>query len=564
MEASRPLKVSEVLDQLINEISIHKTLENTLWERIKKIFQEVNLSSDRFPNLLVELNELKEQMAFRNISNCELIRFFCTQFIKKQKASRSLLNPTKNNFCFKETEELRTRSPLPKVILESILQLLIKDSPTWDTVGMFAQTCKSFYFAAKNPRLIKEFLTYGSSEITGLSNRLAISKLKELIHFKDISFNLYNPSNLTEEDHDTLFSFPNFDSFEISEFESDKILITDKNIKKLARSSSHLRTLIIHEAGHLTSHSLFALASQCTNLQSLKILNCQKSNIKVSALNALIACCEKLTKIGISFAGDNTLRHRFIASSSDIEVVKKFACQPFDRWLDFINQNERKLCEFEIENISITDSSFSKVINLSQESLEKIALARCDHLSLDSLFRLAKCKNLRHFELLDSKTLLKNETLQSIAKEWSNLQIFSLYNCSKLSTQGVIKLIQQCPKLESLTLDLHRINATNFQALFSTLKTSPLKKMCFNSSCTLDFKNGSEIIDLLCSNRDRLPLLNTFHLKVEALSLSLEDLSRLAVSFPTLEFLWPLKKLPSIEELTQFNDKHPDFILICI
>ncbi len=542
--------------------------ENAFYEKTLELLQSFDLQRCTSTTLYLNLKELKNQIVSLAHPNSELFRIFQKVINKNENIPHKHF--ISNRWTPRIIEKANYDQILPNEILQYVLRILLKNSTSWTTVGAFACTSKAFYMAANDPIILKELLDRGVSEYINIDTNLIIDRLSELSYFfKGLSINIIDPSEICKKNLDNLFSSPNYKTFQLGDMYGEEPFITDNNILQLAQSSQNIQNLVLHGADLLTNKSLLYIALYCKELRSLKISNCQKSQFTPQMLSILITCCKKLKSLGLYFIENEKpiLSSPFIkkipvAGKDCLSPFAEAECQSYDPWLDFISRSELTFKEFELGNAAISDEFLSKFIHASSSILKKIKIERTQDLTIKGLLSLKECKVLRHFEMLDFKAKLKDESLNILTNGWSELKTCAIHEASELTALGIESLIQHCPKLEKLTLDSYIINNETFEALFSKKFRLSLKGIYFGSLCKVVKMKVSEIIDQLCENKELLPKLKAFHLYAEVGHICIVQLNKLAQTFPSFEFVWPQSGLPEEEELVKFQMDHADFFIM--
>lgn len=456
----------------------------------------------------------------------------------------------------KNHDRLENKSivPIPNETLKLCFSYYISTDPSWYAVKNFAMTCIQFYNLATEPSSFCELLRYGPVNKLGMSKTFVISKLPMLKEINNVFLDFTDGEHIEEKNTQSLFSCAGYRSFKFKELGNSKKFINAKILRNLTAHSPNLENLALLGAEELTNESIFSLASRCTELSSLKLSNCK--NITPEALIALTACT-KLHSIELDFLKIEK-RNETNLKMGDI-YFSQYA-NHFDKWSSFLTKHRSEFFNLQLGNVSFTDSGFECLVTKFAPTLKKIGLTSSLECKNNALSVFKKCTNLRHFKFLDTNVIIDDCTLKKISKNWSELKSCTILYARKLSHNGIGSLLQQCQKLEKLTLDNYKIDAKTIQSICSYAIS--LKELRFASSCGMasDF-NIFNFIDLLNENKAKLSNLNLLQFSILGEKIPIELLTALAGSFPTFEFVIHSQRFPSQSNLDNFEEKFPDFYL---
>jgi|GEM_PF-5638831 hypothetical protein len=245
--------------------------------------------------------------------------------------------------------------------------------------------------------------------------------------------------------------------------------VTDKGLKTLLQLGT-IHSLSITSCPQITNATLEEIASHLKNLETLELSD--MSHLSDYALSMVLASCPKLTNLSIdqcegfgdqalfaiSLFGKNIHSLRISANSGFTE--QGFTYLPKN--LQTLNissspQLSNGICQNLIStsrHLTYFDASFCSRLSCPiaeigpHPSIRILNLRGCP--LEDSSIEIAakRCRSLTHLYLAYSS--ITDKSLQSLAANTPKLKVLDLSRCTKLTDDGVQKIVQFCPLLQQL------------------------------------------------------------------------------------------------------------------
>lgn len=576
MEAPSNITVTRLLEAIVGELT-QGPKEESLSERITRHLLKATPQLLKAIESICDINELKNKLISHQNDPFELVRLFTRTLMKAHESLEMEKNgPPQLLWALPVTSQCATelllrknsveiQAHLPREILKTVLHHYIEIAPSWPALRDFAMVCIEFLKLAHDPDILCKFLRHGSVRKLGMGRNLAISKLPILQKIKDVSIDLTDdeddepiePSSIPH-----LFACGSYRSFKINEVGNKKNFICFSRLRNLVTHSPNLEHLTLCGAKKVTNKSLFFLAAGCENLQSLKLSDCSK--ITEEALIAL-AACTNLGAVELSFAeekraGVNGMRNPQKGGNGANRDDLHFAPKNFNHWLSFLIKYKKDFRKLKLFDVPLSANLNREIVPIFPSALKTMVLISSFQLNANSIYALKQCNNLRHFEFLDMKSSLDDNVLINLSKEWNDLKSCVIRSASKLTYRGISTLLQSSKKLERLTLDSYKIDAKTIEEMLS--ETRALRELRFASSCAMVKLEMSTLIELLSKHQNKLPNLKILQMNAPGKApISIDQIRKLAVSFPALEFIIHPSRLPREDEIEKLEVSYPDFYL---
>ncbi|XP_042401699.1 EIN3-binding F-box protein 1-like [Zingiber officinale] len=232
-------------------------------------------------------------------------------------------------------------------------------------------------------------------------------------------------------------------------------LVTDAGLEEIANECPLLEKLDLCHCPQISDKGLIAVALKCPNLMTLTIE--ASSNISNKALQFVGRCCSKLKYVTIKDCpevGDQGIASLVSSPSSSLERIKLQALNISDLALAVIGQYGKNLIDLSLVSLQkVGEKGFWVMGNTcGLQKLRSISITCCSGLTDIGLQAVAKGSPLLKQLFVRKSCYLSDAGLRAFAEKARALENFHLENCNRVTFLGVLSVLFNCPKLNSLAL----------------------------------------------------------------------------------------------------------------
>ncbi|XP_012226991.1 F-box/LRR-repeat protein 20 isoform X2 [Linepithema humile] len=229
-------------------------------------------------------------------------------------------------------------------------------------------------------------------------------------------------------------------------------LLTDNGVDALAKGCPELRSFLSKGCRQLTDKAVMCLARYCPNLEAINLHECR--NITDDGVRELSERCPRLHYVCLSNC-PNLTDATLISLAQHcplLSVLECVACTHFtDTGFQALARNCKLLEKMDLEEcLLITDATLTHLA-MGCPRLEKLSLSHCELITDEGLRQIAlspcAAEHLAVLEL-DNCPNISDNGLNHVMQACHNLERIELYDCLRITREGIRKLRAHLPNLK--------------------------------------------------------------------------------------------------------------------